>query len=65
LSAPVSFKRLLGRSPSHELVKELNGSRRTGDLKGNRPAIRLGGHCEPKKATATPLGVNHLRKLGQ
>jgi hypothetical protein len=59
------FKRLLGRSPSHELVKELDGPRRTGNLEGNRAAIGLGPHDEPKKGTTTPLGVNHLHNLGQ
>ena len=33
---------MLTRSPGHKLVKELYSSRRTGDLKGNRPAVRLG-----------------------
>ena len=58
------FKRLLTRSPGHKLVKELYSSRRTGDLKGNRPAVRLGHRREPKKPAASPFGVNDLRDLG-
>jgi len=46
------------------VVKELYSSRRTGDLKRNRSAVRLGRHREPKKPTATPFGVNDLRDLG-
>ena len=60
-----SFKCSLGPIPSHELVKELDGPWRTGDLKRNRAAVGLGRHGEPKKATATPLGVNHLPNLGK
>src|SRR6266571_6740096 len=49
----------------HQLLEELRGSWRTGDLEGNRPTVGLGRHGEPKKPTALPLRVNYPRKLGQ
>ena len=51
--------------PGHQLLEELCGSRRTGDLEGNRPAVALGRHGEPKKPTALPLGIDYPRELGQ
>src|SRR5438034_8997860 len=47
------------------LLDELRGSRRTGDLEGNRPTVGLGRHGEPKKPTALSLGINYPRELGE
>ena len=49
----------------HQLLEELCGSWRTGDLEGNRPTVGLGRHGEPKKPTALPLRVNNPRELGE
>src|SRR5881409_2863831 len=51
--------------PGHQLLEELRGSRRTGDLEGNRTTVALGRHGEPKKPTALPLRVNYPRELGE
>ncbi len=61
----VSFKRLLGRSPGHELIKELARAGRTRDLKGDRPPIRLRHHYKPEEAAAAALRFEHRRECGE
>ena len=51
--------------PGHQLLEELRGSRRTGDLEGNRTIVGLGRHGEPKKPTTLSLGINYPHELGE
>jgi hypothetical protein len=56
---------LLGRSPGHELIKELACARRTRDLEGDRPPIRLCHHYKPEEAAAEAFRFDHRRECGE